>query len=80
MADDTVSSTPEAVSTASSSASTQTTMASNNPPVFGLVTGANPLLAPTQSSPWMFHPLLSLRAQQAAALMLGALMGGNQAL
>ena len=54
-------------------------MATDDPPIFSLVMGTNPLLAQTQWSPWMFNPLLSLQAQQAAALMLGA-AGRNQAM
>ena len=54
-------------------------MATDNPQVFSLTTGTNPLLAPTQWSLWMFNPLLSLQARQAAAPMLGA-TSRNQAL
>ena len=79
MAENTVSNVSEAVSPAAASTSSCTIVATDNPPVFSLAMGTNPLLAPTQWSPWMFNPLLSLQAQQAAALMLGA-AGGNQAL
>ena len=57
--------------------SNSTRVADNTAPVFSFGTGTNPLLAATQWSPWMFNPLLSLQAQQ-AAYMLGA-AGSNQA-
>ena len=62
---------------ASSSMTTTTMIVDTHQSVFSSAP-ANPLLAPTQWSPWIFNPLLSFHAQQATYMLDVAGTGNPQ--